>query len=160
MNISMHHLKTLDEQREDIQDTEADFCGHVALKQSLVVDFCFWRPRPFITYTPNTCSFKKWEMLTEAVAWSTWCWCVNIYICILIYTYVYLYIYTYIESEGGFHRAELLQFSLHQAGAVATHRRHCLCLPVRGEQLGNARLLTPVQRNTKQTNKKQEPDKH
>lgn len=72
------------------------------------------------------------------------------YICIPLYTYIY----TYIESEGGFHRAELLQFSLHQAGPVATHRRHCLCLPVRGEQLGNARLLTPVQRN-KQINKSQ-----
>lgn len=37
----MRHLKTLDKQREDIQDTEAHLCGHVALKQSLVVDFCF-----------------------------------------------------------------------------------------------------------------------
>lgn len=40
-NTSIRHLKTLNKEREDIQDAEADFCGHVALEQSLMVDFCF-----------------------------------------------------------------------------------------------------------------------
>lgn len=34
-------LETLSEKREDIQDTQAHLGGHVALQQSLMVDFCF-----------------------------------------------------------------------------------------------------------------------
>lgn len=49
---------------------------------------------------------------------------------------------TYVQCERGFHGAELLHLSLHEAGTVAAHGRHGLGLPVRGKELGHARLLT------------------
>lgn len=64
-------LKTLNEKREDIQDTEADLGRHVALQQSLMVDFCFRRPRPFNTLKKNITiqslltSLKKNLMITK-----------------------------------------------------------------------------------------------
>lgn len=60
-------LETLNEKREDIQDTEADFSGHAALQQSLMVDFCFWRPHAFNMYTPHILKLCKCFVFTVSI---------------------------------------------------------------------------------------------
>lgn len=58
--------------------------------------------------------------------------------------HIKLCVVTYIESERGFHGAELVYLSLHEAGSVAAHSRHSLRLPVGGEKLRHAHILTPI----------------
>lgn len=47
-----------------------------------------------------------------------------------IFAYELARVVTYIESERGFHGAELVYLSLHETGSVASHGWHRLRLPV------------------------------